>query len=136
MPARRYTCPLLLALLVLQIVVSYHVVAAEQSVSSPGKLSNLFSNLKTASQRSFTYAGDLLTALPVGKIFLAGGALLSLLFIFVRLLIVLGPIILLGALTRESTDASDLLRMLIEFYNQVVIALDEQSQQSTSQGPS
>lgn len=58
------------------------------------------------------------------------GALLGLFLVFIRILIVIGPILLLGALTRESTDAKDLLRMLIEFYNQVIVALDDQMSQS------
>lgn len=101
--------------------------AAELAKS--GQFHNIFSSLKQASHQGVNYVSDLVVSIPFGKIVLAGGALLSLFFIFVRLLVVLGPILLLGALTRDSTDATDLLRMLIEFYNQVIVALDEQMTQ-------
>lgn len=97
--------------------------------TSIGSLRNFFGSLRRASSRGLSFASNLLVSIPFTKILVAGGALLSLFFIFVRLIVVLGPILLLGAMTRESTDASDLLKMLIEFYNQIILALDEQTSQ-------
>lgn len=95
------------------------------------KFNSIFSNLKKVSFQGIQQASGLLVSVPFGKILLAGGALLSLFFIFIRLIIVLSPIFLLGALTRESTDFVDLFEMLIEFYNRVVMALDDQALQSS-----
>lgn len=108
--------------------------AAELSKSShSGRLENFFAVLKVASRQGKNYVADLLETIPFKKIILSGGALLSLFFIFVRLLVVLGPILILGALTRESTDATDLMKILIEFYNQVIVALDDQMSQQSHQ---
>lgn len=101
-----------------------------QDLAKSGRLQKYFALLKQTPGQATSYARELITSIPFGKILLAGGALLSVFFLFVRLLVVLGPILILGALTRESTDATDLLRMLIEFYNQVIVALDEQMIQS------
>lgn len=90
------------------------------------KLANIFSQFKQTSIQGASFLRRSVSSIPIGKIVLIGGALLSLFFIFLRLLVVLGPILILGAMTRESTDATDVLRMLIEFYNQVIVALDEQ----------
>lgn len=91
------------------------------------KLGNFFSVFKQASRQGASFLGDMAASIPFGKIALGGGALLGLFLLFLRLLIVLGPILILGAMTRESTDATDLLRMLIEFYNQIILSLEEQS---------
>lgn len=110
--------------------------AAELTKSTrSGRVDNFIAVLKQASYQGANYARDLATSLPLTKILLAGGALLSLFLIFIRLIIVLGPILVLGAMTRESTDTTDLLRMLLEFYNQVVMALDAQLNQKTTQAP-
>lgn len=98
-----------------------------ESGSYANKLSSILSGLRKSSFQGVQQASSLLVSLPFGKILLAGGALLSLLFIFLRLVVVLSPIFLLGALTRESTDFVDLLEMVIEFYNRIVIALDDQA---------
>ena len=90
------------------------------------RLQNLLASFKKTSRQGLSVASNLLSYIPFGRILLAGGALLSLFFIFLRLLVVLGPILLLGALTRESTNATDLFRLLIEFYNEVIMALDQQ----------
>lgn len=100
------------------------------------KLENLFSSFKQASVRGAGLARDLAVSIPFTKILLAGGAVLSLLFFFARLLVVLGPILLLGALTRESTDTRDAFRMVLEFFDQVIIALAEQMNQSPDQAQS
>lgn len=92
------------------------------------RMDGLLGTIKQASRQSASFVSDLVVSIPFTKILLTGGALLSLLFIFLRLLIVLGPILILGALTRESTDATDILKMLVEFYNQVIVALDDQAQ--------
>lgn len=100
----------------------------QQSISksaSKSVLNALLSSVRRASSRSFSYLSSTLIATPITRILLTGGAILSLMLVFIRLVIVLGPILLLGALARESTDASDFLRMMIEFYNQVVLALDD-----------
>lgn len=89
--------------------------------------SGIFSIIKKTSRQSLGFLSNLFVSIPFGKMLLAGGALLSLFFLFVRLIIVLAPILILGAMARESTDATDLIKMLIDFYNQVVIALDEQN---------
>lgn len=100
-----------------------------QSLKPEPKLESFFSSLKQTIQQRISLAKKLSLpfSLPLTKILLSGGAILSLLFIFMRMLIVIGPILLLGAMTRESTDATDLLKILIEFYNQVVVALDNQN---------
>lgn len=100
--------------------------------TSIGSLRSFFGSLRRASSRGLSFASNLLVSIPFTKVLVAGGALLSLFFIFVRLIVVLGPILLLGAMTRESTDASDLLKMLIEFYNQIILALDEQTSSPTA----
>lgn len=112
---------------------SFTVVSASESISnqlsykqSPFKLQNILQSVKKSSRQSFNYLSELIVSIPFTKILLASGALLSLFFVFIRLLIVLGPILILGAMTRESTNATDIIRMLIEFYNQVIVALDEQ----------
>lgn len=94
--------------------------------SKSGTILNYLAILRQTSRQSIGYITNLAEAIPFTKVLLAGGALLSLFFIFVRLLVVLGPIILFGTLTRESTDVSDYLKLLIEFYNQIVQTLDEQ----------
>ena len=101
-------------------------------ISRYNGLNDLFSSLKKIPSRGATFISDFALSIPFTKILLAGGALLGILFMFIRLLIVLGPIIILGAMTRESTDATDLLKMLIEFYNQVIVALDDQPSPSSS----
>lgn len=99
------------------------------------RLERFFSSLKRASSKGVDILGSLFHSFPFGRVALAGGALLSLLFLFVRLLIVMGPILILGSLTRDSTEPTDLLRMLIEFYNQMIVALEEQGQIGTPAQP-
>lgn len=101
-----------------------------ESVKPLARFENFFSLLKQTSRQGASYVSELVASIPFGKIALASGALLSIFFLFIRLIVVLGPILILGAMTRESTDATDLLRMLIEFYNQVIVSLDEQMAQS------
>lgn len=126
---------LTILLVVITLVVLLHLQQTGRNVEASelaktsraiGKLGNFFSNIKRASVRGVNLFTGMLASIPITKIMLAGGALLSLFFIFIRLLIVLGPILILGAMTRESTDTTDFLRILIEFYNQVLVALDEQ----------
>lgn len=95
-----------------------------------GSLGNYFNTLKRASSRGLSSVSSLLVSIPFTKIVMSGAALLSLFFIFVRLVVVLGPILLLGAMARESTDVSDLLRILIDFYHQIILALEEPSSQT------
>ena len=106
----------------------------KESIGTLGRFENLFSRLKQTSRQGASYASDLLASIPFGKVALASGALLSIFFLFIRLIVVLGPILILGAMTRESTDATDLMRMLIEFFNQVIVSLDEQMAQSQPSG--
>lgn len=125
----------LLAVLVVHLLESSCSAEAAQIVrtrrsSYLNKLSDVFSGFKEASFHGVKQARGLLVSLPLGKILLAGGALLSLFFIFLRIIIVFSPIFLLAALTRESTDVGDIIGMLIEFYNRIVIALDDQVPQS------
>lgn len=101
---------------------------AELGKSLGGRVENLFAILKQASRQGASYLSDLAISIPFGKIAVGGGALLGIFFLFLRLLIVMGPILILGALTRESQDATDLIRMLIDFYNQLIVSLDEQVQ--------
>lgn len=109
---------------------SHEVTAPTKSESrSIGSLQAFFGQIKKASARGVGYASNMLLSIPFTKMLMVGGALLSLFFIFLRLIIVLGPIMLLAMASRESTDASDLLKILIEFYNQIVLALDEQMSQ-------
>lgn len=104
-----------------------HELITSKPTSRIGSLRGFFGEIKKSSARGLNYLTNMLVSIPFTKIIMAGGALLSLFFIFVRLIIVLGPIMILGAMTRDgTTDASDLLKMLIEFYNQIVVALDEQ----------
>lgn len=123
------------------ICVAFEVEASDENVAETreevasvvakptGKLSEILSTIKEASVGGVSQASTWVRSLPFGKIFMTGGALLSLFFIFVRLVIVLGPILILGALTRESTDTGDFLRMLLEFYGQIIEAADPPSGQ-------
>lgn len=83
--------------------------------------------LKQFSLQASNKALDLIKLIPITKILLVGGAVLSILFMFIRLVIVLGPIIILGALTRESNSANDFFSLLLEFYNRLLSAVDDQS---------
>lgn len=100
-------------------------------IEHEGKLSSILSTIKKASFHGVDTVSRVAVSIPFTKILMTAGALLGLLFVFMRILIVIGPILLLGALTRESTDATDLLKMLVEFYNQVIVALDDQMSQSS-----
>lgn len=100
------------------------------SMQQEGNLSSLLHSIKKASFHGAGIVKSAALAIPFTKILMTGGALLGLFFVFIRILVVIGPILLLGALTRESTDATDLLKMLIEFYNQVIVALDDQMSQA------
>lgn len=121
---------ILLALFVIASFVEGH--EAQEIMKEPTyirSLGNFFGNLRRASSRGLSSLSSIFISIPFAKIVMSGAALLSLFFIFVRLIVVLGPILLLGAMARESTDASDLLRLLIDFYNQIIQALDEPSSQ-------
>lgn len=125
----------LLAVLIVHLLGSSFSAEAAQIVRTRhssyfDKLSDVVSGFKQATFQGVKQARGLLVSLPLGKILLAGGALLSLFFIFIRIIIVFSPIFLLAALTRESTDVGDIIGMLIEFYNRIVIALDDQAPQS------
>lgn len=101
--------------------------AEERDDQGLGKFSSFFSLLRRTSRQGVNIISDLAVSIPFSKILLSGAAILSLLLIFLRVLIVLGPILLLGTLARESTDATDFLKMMIEFYNQVVAELENQA---------
>lgn len=116
---------LLLTLFVIAFVEGYEYNEIMREPTRIKSLGSFFSDLKRASARSLSSLSSLLVSIPFTKIIMSGAALLSLFFIFVRLIVVLGPILLLGAMARENTDASDLLKLLIDFYNQIIIALDE-----------
>lgn len=101
-----------------------------KSIHNEGRLSSILHSIKQASFDGADLVRSAVVSIPFTKMVMTTGALLGLFLVFIRILIVIGPILLLGALTRESTDAKDLLRMLIEFYNQVIVALDDQMSQS------
>lgn len=90
---------------------------------------SLFGLVKKTSRQGIDLAANLLASVPFGTVAVAAGALLGLFFLFLRLLIVLGPILVLGALTRESSSGGylDFLSMLLEFYNQLIESLDNQT---------
>lgn len=132
---------ILLLFVLLVVEISVHVQGNDiqeiKSRESPkegraiGRLSDFFSSISRASSRSFSLVSNFLVShLPSKKILITSGALMSLFFIFVRLIIVMAPILLLGALTRESTDASDILQMLFDFYNQIIVALEDNEKNS------
>lgn len=128
----------IIVLIVLMTILSKanHVNAAELIKATPlHGLENIFTSLKQTSRQGASFLTDLIASIPFGKIALASGALLSLILIFFRLLVVLGPILILGAMTRESTDTTDLIRTMIEFYKQVIVALNEQIAQSDQSQP-
>lgn len=97
-----------------------------QKSTQSGTVMNYFAILKQASRQSYNYLMNFVDALPLTKMLLTSGAFLGLFFMLIRLVIVLGPIIFLGALTRESSEVSDYLKLLIEFYNHIVLAIDDQ----------
>lgn len=102
-----------------------------QKSSRSEKLVNLFAIIQQTSKQSLSYITNLAASIPFAKLILTGGALLSFFFVFIRFLIVLGPIILMGTLTRESSEATDFLKSLIEFYNQIVLTLEDQTRLSS-----
>lgn len=97
-----------------------------------GRLVNFLSIAKQAAVQALSYFKDVAMNMPFGKILLAG-ALISLFSFFLRLIIVLGPIIALGAMTREGTDPRDFLMMFVNFYNNIVQNMDTQATPSYSQ---
>ena len=127
---------LIASICIVDLATQRHEVLAEQferSVKEPNRLAKILSSVKRVSNRGFSVVGDFLASVSFTKIAIAAGALLSIFLLFVRLLVVLGPILILGAMTRESTESTDLIRMLIEFYNQIIVALDEQHMSAINQ---
>lgn len=107
----------------------------KRDLPGAGIVAQLVSNIKKASVGGARYINDLALSIPFTKAVLIGGALVSLFFLFLRILVVLGPILVLGAIARESsTDATDFLKMLIEFYNQIVEAMEEGAASGSSTG--
>lgn len=123
---RLNTILFLMTLCIIIYLLVWQVEALSQN-SSPKLTESFFSSLKQTSRQGVGLFKKFAASIPFTKVLLSGGAILSLFFIFIRMLIVIGPILILGAMTRESTDATDFLKMLIEFYNQIVVALDDQA---------
>lgn len=77
--------------------------------------SNLWEYLNQVSARNIVTS---LSSLPLKKILLTSGGLIMLLLITLRLIIVLGPLILLSSLTRQDNGLlSDFLRIITRDYD-------------------
>lgn len=80
-----------------------------------------FRGIQKASSRGLTIVGDIITGVPLTTIILIAGGLIS---IILRLIVVFGPIFLLGTVTRDSSEATNFLKLIIEAYNMVIEAIE------------
>lgn len=91
---------------------------------SKRSLSSFIQNLQESTSRSFTSFTDLLPSISITKLILVSGALISVLFLFLRILVVIGPILILGAMAREDASVVDIVKIIVEGYNMIIEALD------------
>lgn len=91
-------------------------------------ISDLWTNLHEKSSRSLGSLTSLLQTIPITKIVLTSGTLVASLLILLRIIVVLGPILILGTLAREDTDIRDLIRQLIDNYKMIIETLDNGDQ--------
>lgn len=125
---------LLVLLATLAVVLCQNISDESESRVSPNKLDQVFTTMRSASSRSLGYLGSLMGK-PLGRILLAGGGVIGFILLAIRILVVAGPIFLLGSMARDSREVSDFLRLMVESYNLIVEALEDPVAPFNESGP-